>query len=116
MKKIKSIVGIILVMIVTITGLTACRHHCNKHCRRCCKEMCSKDSSCCKKEGCMKDGSCCMKDKKMSCCAKDEKKSCCAKGGDMHGTGMYRCPMDSDVTSDKPGKCPKCGMELRKMK
>jgi hypothetical protein len=22
------------------------------------------------------------------------------------------CPMDPDVTSDKPGRCPKCGMEL----
>jgi hypothetical protein len=26
----------------------------------------------------------------------------------------YICPMDSDVTSDKPGKCPKCGMDLVK--
>jgi len=24
----------------------------------------------------------------------------------------YHCPMHPDVTSDKPGKCPKCGMEL----
>jgi hypothetical protein len=24
----------------------------------------------------------------------------------------YVCPMDPDVTSDKPGRCPKCGMEL----
>jgi hypothetical protein len=28
----------------------------------------------------------------------------------------YTCPMHSDVTSDKPGKCPKCGMELVKKK
>jgi hypothetical protein len=27
---------------------------------------------------------------------------------------MYVCPMHPDVTSDKPGKCPKCGMELEK--
>ncbi|MEI2822068.1 MAG: heavy metal-binding domain-containing protein [Chitinophagaceae bacterium] len=26
---------------------------------------------------------------------------------------MYTCPMHPDVTSDKPGKCPKCGMELK---
>ncbi|MBX2900696.1 MAG: hypothetical protein KF775_13665 [Cyclobacteriaceae bacterium] len=26
----------------------------------------------------------------------------------------YVCPMHSDVTSDKPGKCSKCGMELAK--
>lgn len=25
---------------------------------------------------------------------------------------MYTCPMHSEVTSDKPGKCPKCGMIL----
>lgn len=24
----------------------------------------------------------------------------------------YTCPMHPDVTSDKPGKCPKCGMRL----
>ena len=26
---------------------------------------------------------------------------------------VYTCPMHSDVTSDKPGKCPKCGMALK---
>jgi hypothetical protein len=25
---------------------------------------------------------------------------------------VYTCPMHPDVTSDKPGKCPKCGMAL----
>ena len=25
---------------------------------------------------------------------------------------MYTCTMDPDVVSDKPGKCPKCGMAL----
>lgn len=29
---------------------------------------------------------------------------------------MYQCPMDKDQISDKPGKCPKCGMEMVKMK
>lgn len=24
----------------------------------------------------------------------------------------YTCPMHSEVTSSKPGKCPKCGMKL----
>lgn len=26
----------------------------------------------------------------------------------------YTCPMHPDVVSDKPGKCPKCGMDLQK--
>ena len=25
---------------------------------------------------------------------------------------LYTCPMHPDVISDKPGKCPKCGMNL----
>lgn len=25
---------------------------------------------------------------------------------------VYTCPMDPDVVSNKPGKCPKCGMDL----
>jgi hypothetical protein len=28
----------------------------------------------------------------------------------------YSCPMHPDVTSDKPGKCSKCGMDLTKSK
>ena len=28
-------------------------------------------------------------------------------------TSLYTCPMHSDVVSDKPGKCPKCGMDLQ---
>lgn len=27
---------------------------------------------------------------------------------------IYTCPMHPDVKSDKPGKCPKCGMKLVK--
>ena len=26
----------------------------------------------------------------------------------------YTCPMHPEVSSDKPGKCPKCGMDLVK--
>jgi hypothetical protein len=29
---------------------------------------------------------------------------------------VYTCPMHPEVTSDKPGKCPKCGMDLVKKK
>jgi len=27
----------------------------------------------------------------------------------------YTCPMHPEVRSDKPGKCPKCGMDLKEM-
>ena len=29
-------------------------------------------------------------------------------------SGNYTCTMHPEVKSDKPGKCPKCGMELVK--
>src|SRR3990167_9451944 len=25
---------------------------------------------------------------------------------------LFTCPMDPDIVSDKPGTCPKCGMDL----
>lgn len=28
---------------------------------------------------------------------------------------IYTCPMHSEIISDKPGNCPKCGMELVKL-
>ncbi len=28
---------------------------------------------------------------------------------------IYQCEMDPDVKSDKPGKCPKCGMDLQRV-
>jgi hypothetical protein len=30
-------------------------------------------------------------------------------------TAVYKCPMHPDVTSDKPGKCSVCGMNLEKV-
>ena len=29
---------------------------------------------------------------------------------------LYTCPMHPEVIADKPGKCPKCGMDLVKKK
>ena len=29
-------------------------------------------------------------------------------------SATYSCPMHSEVKSGKPGKCPKCGMDLVK--
>ena len=33
-----------------------------------------------------------------------------------NGAARYECPMHPEVTSRKPGKCPKCGMALRPAK
>ena len=30
------------------------------------------------------------------------------------GAAVYHCPMHPDVTSDRPGACPKCGMALER--
>ena len=32
--------------------------------------------------------------------------------GDAVQAVQYTCPMHPEVISDKPGKCPKCGMDL----
>jgi ribosomal protein S27AE len=42
-----------------------------------------------------------------SCMDHDKMPSKASSGG-----VSYTCPMHPDVTSDKPGKCPKCGMFL----
>jgi Cu(I)/Ag(I) efflux system membrane fusion protein len=34
------------------------------------------------------------------------------KLGANHPQADYICPMDTDVVSDSPGKCTKCGMDL----
>ena len=42
-----------------------------------------------------------------------------ATDGKMHsmsGEKMYACPMHPEVTSDKPEKCPKCDMKMKKVK
>jgi len=49
-----------------------------------------------------------------ACCKYDRK-----EGGaiaEMSSAATYACPMHPDVTSDKPGKCSKCGMDLVKSK
>lgn len=30
------------------------------------------------------------------------------------GLTVYTCPMHEDVRSDRPGECPKCGMDLKR--
>ena len=69
---------------------------------------------------CMVNGECVMKDgKKMTmkegeCMDMNGKMDKCKKQ-DAKAT-IYTCSMHPEVTSDKPGKCPKCGMELIKKK
>jgi len=36
------------------------------------------------------------------------------RGYSKETAAVYTCPMHSDVKSDKPGSCPKCGMDLIK--
>jgi RND family efflux transporter MFP subunit len=46
---------------------------------------------------------------------KSDKKSEMNKSSEMKSSaqaGQYTCPMDPEVISDTPGKCPKCGMNL----
>jgi hypothetical protein len=45
---------------------------------------------------------------------KAKPKATAAKPGVTPAAAVYVCPMDADVTSNKPGKCPKCGMALVK--
>ncbi len=45
-----------------------------------------------------------------ACCQYDRKE---AAAPDAAAAKTYACPMHPDVTSDKPGKCSKCGMDLK---
>jgi len=75
---------------------------------------------------CMKNGECTMKDgKKMMMkdgdCMEMSGKMCTDKMKKMENKTTkkmammnYSCPMHPEVKNDKPGKCPKCGMDLVK--
>ena len=69
---------------------------------------------------CMTTGECTMKDgKKMMMkegdCMEMSGKMCTDKMKKM-SAAMYSCPMHPEVTSNKAGKCSKCGMALVKKK
>jgi hypothetical protein len=75
MKKTKSIVTVIMVMIVTLIGFTSCH---NKKCKdgeKCEKASCCKDTPCCDKctNECTTANKCCDK------CKVGEEKACCKK-------------------------------------
>jgi hypothetical protein len=61
--------------------------------------------------------SCCMQkgdSAKAKCDMKpgNEKMNTTGAKNKTEATRTYTCPMHPEVTSDKPGKCPKCGMSL----
>ena len=63
----------------------------------------------------MKEGDCMDMSGKMDKCAmmsKDTKSATEKKSEKQNMATTYTCPMHPEVTSDKPGKCPKCGMDL----
>ena len=63
----------------------------------------------------MKDGDCIDMSGKMDKCSmmkKSTKKATNMKAKTHVMAMVYTCPMHPEVTSDKPGKCPKCGMDL----
>ena len=63
----------------------------------------------------MKEGECMDMSGKMDKCnmmMKDAKSSTDKKADKMDMAKTYTCTMHPEVMSDKPGKCPKCGMGL----
>ncbi len=84
--------------------------------------MCMTNGECIMKDGKkmkMKEGDCMDMSGKMDHCSmmhKDSKGASEKKEGKHDMDMSYSCPMHPDITSDKAGKCTKCGMELEKKK
>ncbi|MCY7409376.1 MAG: hypothetical protein LH473_03825 [Chitinophagales bacterium] len=67
----------------------------------------------------MKEGECMDMSGMMSDCGmmmKDSKTETEKTNPNQNMATTYTCPMHPEVMSDKPGKCPKCGMDLVKKK
>ena len=47
-------------------------------------------------------------------CCKYDRKEIAVKVAEPAVAASYVCPMHAEVTSDKPAKCTKCGMDLKK--
>ncbi len=50
-----------------------------------------------------------------SSCNNQEKKENATEEQTTNEEATYVCPMHPEVTSDKPGQCSKCGMDLEKV-
>jgi len=50
-----------------------------------------------------------------SACGSQEQKTPVTAPSSTTEKVLYTCPMHPEVRSDKPGKCPKCGMDLIKV-
>ena len=76
---------------------------------------CMTNGECIMKDGTkmmMKNGDCMEMSGKM--CNAKMKKMMNTKSGKKMAMMNYSCPMHKEVVSNKPGKCPKCGMDLVK--
>ena len=63
----------------------------------------------------MKEGDCMEMSGKMGKCSMmDNSMKTTETKGNETAAIAYSCPMHPEVTSDKPGKCSKCGMDLVK--
>jgi hypothetical protein len=133
-KTISTIFASFLVMLLcfSVNTVSAQAKHDSKKMKDCClmkdgKMMCCKDGKTMPmdkdmtmKNGtkCMVNGECIMKDgKKMTmkegeCMDMDGKMDKCDSKMKHEKSMTYTCSMHPEVTSDKPGKCPKCNMDL----
>lgn len=51
----------------------------------------------------------------IAACGSQDKKSSATEQNSTNAKALYTCSMHPEVRSDKPGKCPKCGMKLIKV-
>ena len=109
-KTITTLFATLLMMVLCFTTVTASAQAKKEtvKTKECCmmkdgKMTHCKDGVCMQmeKDMTMKEGECMDMNGKMDKCKKSDPKAT-----------IYTCSMHPEVTSDKPGKCPKCNMDL----